>query len=199
MSSYLGVGMVLNEEKMARLAYALTRRQRALGGAGASAPSAPFDTAQVAPAPAPSAPIGVVPLATVRASPAPTPLEKNKWVMEIDSKNEDFAEGPVIKRRRAVVAKTFHSTTIGRPASFRDHPPSASSPRRLLALEGGGESAPGDDRVPPAPELPSVLQYALKSFQEKGMDEGLDEDMIREHMGHSLGEFLVHSNAHEQG
>jgi len=90
---------------------------------------------------------------------------------------------------------TSRSATSSRPASFRDLPPSASSPRGLLALEGGGESAPGNDQTPPAPELPAVLQHALKSFQEKGATKYLDEDVIREHMRRGLGEFLVHSNA----
>jgi len=42
MSSNLGVGMVLNEEKRAKLADALARRQGAMSGVGASAPSAPI-------------------------------------------------------------------------------------------------------------------------------------------------------------
>ena len=196
MSSYLGVGMVLNKEKRVRLADALARSQGALGGAGASAPSAPIDTSQVMPTPAPSAPIVAIPLATARASPTPTPIERNKSVVAIESEEEeDTVEGPVFKRRRALAETTSHSTTIGRPVSFRDHPPSASSPCGLLALEGGGESALGNEHTPPAPELPAVLQHALKSFQERGTMEDLDEEMNREHMGRGLGEFLVHSNA----
>jgi len=76
-----------------------------------------------------------------------------------------------------------------------EHALSASSPRELLALEGGRESAPRNDQTSPAPELPAVLQYALKSFQERGATEALDEDALREHMGHGLGEFLVNSSA----
>ena len=115
--------------------------------------------------------------------------------MEIESNgDEDTAEGPVFKRRRAIVATTSHSTTIGRPASFRDHPPSASSPHGLLALEGDGESAPGDEQTPPAPELPAVLQHALKCFQ-RGVAKDLDEDVIRERMGLNLGEFVAQPNA----
>jgi len=72
MSSYPGVGMVLNEEKRARLADALARRQGALGGTGASDPSAPIDSTQAAPTPTPYAPIATIPLATARASPTPT-------------------------------------------------------------------------------------------------------------------------------
>jgi len=87
MSSYLGAGMVLNEEKRARLADALAHRQGALGVAGASAPSAPVDSAHSAPTPAPSAPIAAIPLATTRASPMLTPLKKNKGVVAIDLNN----------------------------------------------------------------------------------------------------------------
>jgi len=105
MSSYLVVGMVLNKEKRARLADALTRRQRALSVAGASAPSAPIDSAHAAPSPAPSAPIAAVPQAAVRASPTPATLEKDKGVLEIAS-DKDSVEGPVFKRQRAVVAMT---------------------------------------------------------------------------------------------
>jgi len=66
--------MVLNEEKRVSLVDALARRQRVLGGAGASTLSAP---------------IAVVPLAAAQASPTLTPLEKSKGVVEIDSEDED--------------------------------------------------------------------------------------------------------------
>jgi len=49
--------------------------------------------------------------------------------------------------------------------------------------------------VPLAPELRVVLQYTLKSFQEKGAAEDLDEDALRERMGHGLDEFLVNASA----
>jgi len=69
--------MVLNEEKQARLADALARRQGALGAASAFAPPAPISAA-AAHSPAPSAPIAAVPLAAIHASPTPTPLRKAK-------------------------------------------------------------------------------------------------------------------------
>jgi len=187
--------MVLNAEKRARLADAFARHQGALGVVGSSGPSAPIDSAHVVPTPTSYAPIIAVPHAVVRASLAPAPLEKDKGVVEIDYGDEDSAEGPVFKKRRAVVATTSHSTTIGRPASFRDHLPSASSPHGLLALEGNGESAPGNEQTPPTPELLVVLQRALKSFQERRAAEDLDEEMNREHMGRGLGQFLVHFSA----
>ena len=108
--------------------------------------------------------------------------------------DEDTREGLIFKRQREVVAVTSNFATNGRPPSFRDNPPDASSSRTLLTLEGGGDSTPKDDQVPPAPELSAVLQYAIKSFQEKGAAKALDGDMLRERMGHDLGEFLAHSS-----
>jgi len=156
--------MVLNEEKRTRLADSLAHRQEALALAGASTPSAPI-SAHAAPSPAPFAPIVAVPLATVRASPTPDPLEKDKGVVEIES-NKYSAEGPVFKRRRVVVAATSHSTTVGRLASFRDHPPSASSPHDLLALEGGGENAPGNEKTQPSPSCPLSFSMPSKASNE---------------------------------
>jgi len=98
--------MVLNEEKRARLVDALARRQEAMSGVGASTPSTPIAAVQASLAPAPSAPIVAVRLAAVRASPAPAPLKKNKGVVEIDYWDEDSAEGPVFKRRRALTSST---------------------------------------------------------------------------------------------
>jgi len=66
--------MVLNEEKRARLADVLARRQGALGGASGSAVVAP---------------IVVVPLATAQASPTLTPLEKKKGAVAIDSDDDE--------------------------------------------------------------------------------------------------------------
>jgi len=125
--------MVLNEKKRARLAEVLALRQDAAAGAGASAPSAP-PTNQVVPSPTPLAPIVAIPLAIVRASPTSAPLEKGKRVVEITSDDEDTMEGPCFKRRKAAVVVTSHSSFARCPASFRDHPPSASSPQGLPAL-----------------------------------------------------------------
>jgi len=65
----------------------------------------------------------------------------------------------------------------------------------LLALEGGGESTPGGDQVPPAPELLAILQQALKCFQEKEAAHALGKDLLRDCMSQSLGEFLINSLA----
>ena len=51
------------------------------------------------------------------------------------------------------------------PPPFERTPPSASSPRDLVAHEGGGESAPkGDSGVPFATELHAFLQEVLQTF-----------------------------------
>jgi len=185
--------MVLNKEKRASLTNVVARRPGAPRVASASPPPAPISTA-AAPSPTPFAPIAAVPLTAVQASPAPTLLEKGKGVVEIES-DEDSAEGSVFKRRRAMVAATSHSTTADRPASFKEHPPSASSPHDPLALEGGGESTPGDGQTPPAPELPVVLQHTLKGFQ-RGAAVEVGEDMARERLGLGFGELLAQTIAY---
>jgi len=120
--------MVLNEEKRARLAEVLALREEVVVDVGASAPSAP-PTNQVVPSPPPLAPIAAVLLPTVRASPTPTPLEKGKGVVEIVSDDEeDTTEGLVFKRHKVATTATSHSSSARRHASFKDHPPSASSP-----------------------------------------------------------------------
>jgi len=177
--------MVLNIEKRARLAEVLSTRDDATTKAGASArpaspasPTTPLDPSiqttptpaspQATPAPAsPQAtfgptspvPIAAVPLATVRASSPPTPLEKNKGVVYITlDDDEDTMEGPAFKRWKTTMVVTSHSSSARRPVSLRDNPPSASSPPNLLALEGGVESVPEPAPAPaPAPKLPLVL------------------------------------------
>jgi len=193
LDSDLGVGIVLNEEKRARLANALARRPGAPGAVGASAAPAPISAA-VAPSLTPSSPIVAVPLAAVQASSVPTPFEKGKGVVEIAS-DEDSVERPVFKRHMSMIAATSHSTTEGPPASFKEHLSSASSPRGPLALEGGSESAPGDGQTPPAPELPVVLQHTLKGFQRGAVVEA-GEDMARERLGLGFDELLAHATAY---
>jgi len=73
--------------------------------------------------------------------------------------------------------------TDGHRPSFRENPPSASSPCGLLALEGNGENTPGGDQVPPAPELPTVIQHDLKCFQEREAAKALGRDTVKDRMG----------------
>jgi len=164
--------MVLNAEKRARLAEVLSLQDDANAGAGASTPTAQPATQttpvppsiQTTPVPASSSPITAIPLATVKASPPPAPIEKGKGVVHISyDDEEDTMEAPVFKRRKAATAAASNSSSARRPASFRDKPPSASYPQGLLALEGGGESMP---KSAPAPAfvLPLVLQQILKGY-----------------------------------
>jgi len=69
--------MVLTEDKRARLANAIARRQGALGGAGASAPSAPIAT---------------VPLAAAQASPNPAPLRRIKGWWRLTRRTRTLGE-----------------------------------------------------------------------------------------------------------
>jgi len=148
--------MVLNEEKRAKLANILTRRQGMFGGASTSTPHA-LASATVAPSPTPSTSTVAVPLAAAQASPAPFPYERK--VLEIES-DEYSTEGLVFKRLRPTTT-TSHSSTAGCPASPREQTPSAPSSPDLFALEDGGTSS---SAAPSAPELPAVLQHALKGF-----------------------------------
>jgi len=183
--------MVLNKEKRARLAEVLALHEEAVADVGASAPSAP-PTNQAVPSPTPSAPLAAVPLATVRASPTPAPLEKGKGVVEIVfDDEEDTMEGPVFKRCKVAIAAISHSSSARHLASFRDHPPSASSPQGFLTLEGGGESVP---EPTPAPELPLVLQQILKGYQRGAMGSSSGE-AVWESLALSLGEFLSQTDA----
>ena len=122
------------------------------------------------------------------------PLAKSVVAIE-SGDNEDTGEGVVFKRRRKLVATPSHSSTHGRPSSFREHPPSTSSPHGLLPLEGGDKNAPTSEQTRSAPELPVVLQHALKGFQ-RGAAEHLDEDAARARLGLSFDEVLAQSNAH---
>jgi len=134
--------MVLNEEKRAKLADVLALREEGATGAGAST-LAP-NIAPAAPSPAPSAPLNVVPLAAAGASPTPAPLDvvplaaagasstpvPLKQVVEIVSDDDaDTTNDLVFKKRRMAIAAISHSSSIGRPASLRDHPPAPHPPK----------------------------------------------------------------------
>jgi len=184
--SYLllfGAGMVLNAEKRVRLTDVLSTRDDVTTKEGTSAHPAPTASPttplapsvqttptpaspqavsapaspQATPAPTSPVPIAVVPLATIRASPPPGPLEKNKGVGLITSDDdENTVEGPAFKRRKTTMVATSHSSSARRPALIRDNPPSVSSPPNFLAIEEGAESV-HEPAPAPAPELPLVL------------------------------------------
>jgi len=88
---------------------------------------------------------------------------------------------------------TSHSSSDKRPASFRDNPPSASSPPNFLALEEGAETIP-EPAPAPAPKLPLVLQQILRGYQQEAMGNSTDET-LQESMTLSLGGFFARANS----
>jgi len=117
--------MVLDAEKRRKLVELVSRHKAALADVGASTPAG-------TPPAATSSPI----------SPDTTPIDhRQKGVVEaITSEDEDTCTCLVFKRKRVVdVAAPSHSASDGRAPSFKENPPSASSPRNLVVLEGGGE------------------------------------------------------------
>jgi len=151
---------------------------------------------QTAPALDSPTPIAAIPLATLRASPSPAPLEKNKGVVLIPSnEDEDSVEGPVFKRRRTTAVATSHSSSDKRLASLRDNPPSASSPPRILALEEGAETVP-EPSPAPAPELPRVIQHILRGIQQEALG-NLDDGALPENMALGLGGLLARASFSE--
>ena len=110
--------------------------------------------------------------------------------MEIES-DEDSAEGPVSKRLRPTKVTSSHSSTVGRPASSRGQTPSVPLSSNLFALADGGTSVPV---APSAPDLPVVLQHALKGFYPE-MTVDSDETAVWERLGLNVGALLAQSNA----
>ena len=141
-----------------------------------------------APTPISPAPITAIPLATLRASPLPTPL-----VLIASDEDEDSVDDPVLKRRRTATIITSHSSSDRRPASLRDNPPSASSPPRYLALEEGAETIP-EPTPAPAPELPRVIQCILRGYLQEA-PRNLADEMLPEDMTLSLGGLLARANS----
>jgi len=167
--------MVLNEEKRAKLVGALARCK---GASGAQAPL----LLRLPP---------LLPLLLSRSlllspehHPLRLPLRKTKgwWRLNLTRtlQRAPSSRGVSLRWRR-----------LATPPLLDDLTPSASSPPGLLALEGGGESAPA---TPSAPELPDVLQYALKGFQTGVMGDS-DEATTRERMGLNFGALLAQSDA----
>ena len=117
---------MLNAEKRRKLGELVTRRKAVLTVVGTSTPAGP-------PPPTTSAPI----------SPEPTPInQRQKGVVEATASEDEYTcTCLVFKRKRGIdIVAPSHSTSDGHAPSFRDHPPSASSPRELVVLEGGGRA-----------------------------------------------------------
>jgi len=111
--------MVLNTEKKRMLAEAASKLK------------ASVDPSEALPAPSFSAP-------------APAYLRQKGMVEATASEDEDTCTGLVFKRKRgADVAVSMHSLPDGCAPSFRENPPSASSPRDLVVHEGRGRMSLG--------------------------------------------------------
>ncbi|XP_068475356.1 uncharacterized protein [Phaseolus vulgaris] len=147
-------------------------------------------------------PIAAVPLA-VASSPAPAPLDKGKRVLEVLSDDEDSGSGVVFKRRRAARVPILPAASPQGGESFRDNPPSATSPQPTIVQEekdDGAESAPPPPPaevsavpapIPAAPELiaiPPPIMHLMRGFNGGLMPEGSDR---REGMPYHLGVFLA--------
>ena len=172
--------MVHNAEKRRLLAKVALKRK------------ATPDVDASSPVDAPPAPIS----APSPFAPAPMDPRQERVVEATASEDENTCSGLIFKRKRGIdVVVPAHSASDDRAPSFKENPPSASSPHDMVVHEGGGESAPrGDSDAPPAAELPAFLQQTLQSFQDQEMMESLGEDPLPGCEAKGLGEFLVMSS-----
>ena len=113
------VDMVLNVEKRKMLAEAASKLKNGVGPSNAP------------PAPTP---------ATSPSASTPADLRQKGVVEATASEDEDTCTGLVFKRKRGVdVTVSAHSVSDGCAPSFRENPPSASSPRDLVVTKTEGE------------------------------------------------------------
>jgi len=175
--------MVLTAEKRRMLAEGASKRKAGAGPSVADALAPVYDPPAATFVPSPSAP-------------APVGQRKKGVVEATASKDKDTCTGLVYKRQRVANAVVpAHSASDDCAPSFRENPPSASSPWDIVMHEGEGKSAPTDALgAPPAADLPTFLQQALHSFQERGLAESLGEDPLQGRATKGLGEFLVASS-----
>jgi len=142
-------------------------------------------------------PIAVVPLA-VASSPAPTPLDKGKRVLEIISDGV-----ATFKRRKAARVPLLSAASPQGEDSFRDNPPSATSLPSAMVQEEAGEDVESAPPPPPAevsaspasvaaaPNLiaiPPPIMHLMRGFSGGSMLEGSDR---KEGMPFYLGAFLA--------
>jgi len=140
--------------------------------------------------------LGAPPTSTTHAphptEPAPV-VDRQKGVVAVNSDDEDTYTGLVFKRHRVGEVVVPSPSAYGGTPTFRDNPPSASSPCQLVVHESARESAPEAQHVPSAPKLPTLLQQILKRFQDKEVLESLGGNLFQDRIFHGLGEFLVAS------
>jgi len=146
--------------------------------------------------------IAAVPL-VVASSPAPTPLDKGKRVLEIISDDEDSDGVAPFRRRKAARVPILPAASPQGGDSFRDNPPSATSLPPTMVQEETGEGAESAPPPPPtevsvapasvaaAPNLiaiPPPIMHLMRGFSGGSMPEGSDR---REGMPFYLGAFLA--------
>jgi len=156
--------MVLNAKKRRQLAEIALKRKAAPGPSTADAPIHPVD-------------------------------QRQKGVAEATAtEDEDTCLGLVFTRKRKVdVAVPTNLASDNRAPSFRENPPSASSPHDIVVHESGRESASGGDHGTPPVDLPAFLQWALQSFQDRERIESMDEDPLQKHATKCPGDFVASS------
>jgi len=173
--------MAFNEDKKKKLVELLAKRRAAAAGVGTSSPTTPPPSATSTPNTTEPAPVDN--------------SQKGVVAVVVDSEDEDTYTVLVFKRLRVGEAVApSHSTSGGLTPAFKDNPPSASSPRNLIVHEGGGESTPKGQQMPPPLELHAFLQEALKRFQDQDMVKSLEGNFLQICVARGLGDFLVASS-----
>ena len=209
---YLNVGSVMVAPKRMALAKAMKAARAAKAGAPSlTLPSLPPTTAepplgsssppthgpQLLQTPNSPPPIAAVPLA-VASSPAPAPLDKGKRVLEVLSDDEDSDDGVVFKRRKVARVPIPPPASPQGGGSFRDNPPSATSPipATVQGERGDGAkialsptpaevsaapAAPASPASPASPAaapdliaLPPPIIYFMRGFNWESMPESFD-------------------------
>ena len=119
--------MTLNAESKKKLADLLVQRRTVVAGLGTTTPTNPPPSTTSAPNTSEPAPVDN--------------RQKGVVVVAADSEDEDTCTGLVFKRPRVGdVQVAAHSAFDGHAPSFRDNPPSVSSPRNLIVHEGRGRA-----------------------------------------------------------
>jgi len=180
--------MVLNEEKRRKLAELTSKRKAALAKVGTSTP------------------VGTPPVATaapISPEPAPTDQRQKVVVEAIASEYKDTCTSFVFKRKRAAnVVAPSHSASDGHAPSFKENPLSASSPRDLIVLEGGGRTLLEVilECLPLLSCPPSFRRFSKPSKAGKWMAraniplEGVRPEVLGPSLSHPVAPQLKHKN-----
>ena len=130
----------------------------------AEAPSSPSPTSppgsKVLPTPNSPPPIAAVPLAAA-SSPAPTPLDKGKRVLEILSDDEESEGVASFRRRKSARVPLLVETSPQGGNPFMDNPQSATSLPPMILQEERGEGAEFAPPLPPPETTASPAPNAV--------------------------------------